>query len=54
VQIEREDGKQETLDLSRLADLHIRFGRVRTIHSAQGATANRMASIGLSLKLVAS
>ncbi|MCV0382808.1 MAG: AAA family ATPase [Erythrobacter sp.] len=40
--IEREDGKQETLDLSRLADRHIRPGWVRTIHSAQGATADRV------------
>ena len=40
--VEREDGKQDTLDLSRLADRHIRSGWVRTIHSAQGATADRV------------
>lgn len=42
ITIEREDGKQDTLDLSRLADRHIRPGWVRTIHSAQGATADRV------------
>ena len=40
--VEREDGKHEALDLSRLADRHIRPGWVRTIHSAQGATADRV------------
>lgn len=39
---ERGHGKQEALDLSRLADRHIRPGWVRTIHSAQGATADRV------------
>ncbi len=39
--VEREDGKQDTLDLTRLADRRIRLGWVRTIHSAQGATADR-------------
>lgn len=39
---EREDGKHEALDLSRLADRHIRPGWVRSIHSAQGATADRV------------
>ena len=42
IMVEREDGKQDTLDLSRLADRHIRPGWVRTIHSAQGATADRV------------
>ena len=42
ITVEREDGKQDTLDLSRLADRHIRPGWVRTIHSAQGATADRV------------
>ncbi|WP_162814916.1 ATP-binding domain-containing protein [Erythrobacter aureus] len=42
MQVEREDGKQDTLGLSRLADRHIRPGWVRTIHSAQGATADRV------------
>ena len=32
----------EALDLSRLADRYIRPGWVRTIHSAQGATADRV------------
>jgi hypothetical protein len=42
ITVEREDGKQEALDLTRLADRHIRPGWVRTIHSAQGATADRV------------
>ena len=42
ITIEREDGKREALDLSRLADRHIRPGWVRTIHSAQGATADHV------------
>ncbi|MBX7494540.1 ATP-binding domain-containing protein [Qipengyuania sp. 6B39] len=42
IAIEREDGKQEALDLSRLADRHIWPGWVCTIHSAQGETAERV------------
>lgn len=42
ITVEHEDGKHEALDLSRLADRHIRRGWVRTIHSAQGATADRV------------
>jgi len=42
ITVEREDGKHDALDLSRLADRHIRPGWVRTIHSAQGATADRV------------
>ena len=42
ITVEREDGKHEALDLTRLADRHIRPGWVRTIHSAQGATADRV------------
>ena len=42
ITVERKDGKQEPLDLSRLADRHIRPGWVRTIHAAQGATADRV------------
>ena len=42
ITVEREDGKQEALDLTRLADRHIRPGWVRTIHSAQGTTADRV------------
>lgn len=42
ITLKREDGKHEALDLSRLADRHIRPGWVRTIHSAQGATADRV------------
>lgn len=42
IAVEREDGRHEALDLSRLADRHIRPGWVRTIHSAQGATADRV------------
>ena len=39
---EREDGRREMLDLSHLADRHGRLGWVRTIHSAQGATVERV------------
>lgn len=42
ITVEREDCKQGALDLSRLADRHIRPGWVRTIHFAQGATADRV------------
>jgi len=42
ITVEREDGKQEALDLSRFADRHLRPGSVRTIHSAQGAIADRV------------
>ncbi|RDC58913.1 hypothetical protein HME9302_00089 [Alteripontixanthobacter maritimus] len=42
ITVEREDGKHDALDLSRLADRHIRPKWVRTIHSAQGATADRV------------
>jgi ATP-dependent exoDNAse (exonuclease V) alpha subunit len=42
ITVERENGKHEALDLSRLAHRHIRLGWVRTIHSAQGATADRV------------
>ena len=42
ITVERGDGKHEALDLSRLAGRHIRPGWVRTIHSAQGATADRV------------
>lgn len=40
--VERDDGRREMLDLAHLADRHIRPGWVRTIHSAQGATAERV------------
>lgn len=40
--VQKADGSQQTLDLSRLADRHIRHGWVRTIHAAQGSTANRV------------
>jgi len=40
--IEKADGEQQQLDLAHLADRHIRPGWVRTIHSAQGATADRV------------
>lgn len=36
------DGTTQALDLRRLADRHIRPGCVQTIHSAQGATADRV------------
>ena len=40
--IAREDGRREMLDLAHLADRHIRPGWVRTIHSSQGATCDRV------------
>ncbi|MEH3101099.1 hypothetical protein [Sphingomonas adhaesiva] len=40
--VAREDGRREMLDLSHLADRHVRPGSVRTIHSAQGATCDRV------------
>lgn len=40
--LEREDGRREMLDLAHLADRHVRPGWVRTIHSAQGATCDRV------------
>jgi ATP-dependent exoDNAse (exonuclease V) alpha subunit len=40
--MEKGDGSQQALDLSRLADRHIRHGWVRTIHAAQGSTADRV------------
>jgi hypothetical protein len=42
VLVEKDDGSQQMLDLRRLADRHLRHGWVRTIHSAQGATADRV------------
>ncbi|MET4898979.1 AAA family ATPase [Sphingomonadaceae bacterium jetA1] len=40
--VEREDGRRDMLDLRHLADRHIRHGWVRTIHSSQGATCERV------------
>ncbi len=40
--VERQDGTRQTLDMTRLADRHIRHGWVRTIHSSQGATCERV------------
>lgn len=40
--LEREDGRREMLDLAHLADRHLRPGWVRTIHSSQGATCDRV------------
>lgn len=42
VTIAMPDGATQTLDLRKLADRHIRPGWVQTIHSAQGATADRV------------
>ena len=42
ITIEREDGKQDTLDFARLAHRHVRPGWVWTIHSNQGATCDRV------------
>ncbi len=40
--VEREDGRRDMLDLAHLADRHVRPGWVRTIHSSQGATCDRV------------
>jgi len=40
--VAREDGRREMLDMRHLADRHIRPGWVRTIHSSQGATCDRV------------
>lgn len=40
--VEREDGRPDMLDLAHLADRHVRPGWVRTIHSSQGATCERV------------
>lgn len=40
--LQREDGRREMLDMRHLADRHIRPGWVRTIHSARGATCDRV------------
>jgi ATP-dependent exoDNAse (exonuclease V) alpha subunit len=40
--VEQEDGNRQMLDLRHLADCHVRPEWVRTIHSAQGATAKRV------------
>lgn len=40
--IELASGERQMLDLHHLADRHVRSGWVRTIHSAQGATADRV------------
>ena len=40
--VERQDGRRETLDMTHLADRHVRPGWVRTIHSAQGATCDHV------------
>jgi conjugative relaxase-like TrwC/TraI family protein len=42
IMVEKQDGERQVLDLARLADRHVRHGWVRTIHSAQGATADRV------------
>lgn len=42
VLVEKGDGERQMLDLRHLADRHVRHGWVRTIHSAQGATADRV------------
>lgn len=40
--VERGDGRRDMLDLAHLADRHVRPGWVRTIHSSQGATCDRV------------
>ena len=42
ITVEKQDGTRQTLDMNRLADRHIRPGWVRTIHSSQGATCDRV------------
>lgn len=40
--VARDDGRREMLDMTHLADRHVRHGWVRTIHSAQGTTSDRV------------
>lgn len=40
--LQRKDGRREMLDLAQLADRHLRPGCVRTLHSSQGATCDRI------------
>ena len=40
--VARDDGRREMLDMTHLADRHVRHGWVRTIHAAQGATSDRV------------
>lgn len=40
--VQMEGGERQMLDLRHLADRHIRPGWVRTIHSSQGATCDRV------------
>lgn len=40
--VAKQDGSRQTLDMNRLADRHVRHGWVRTIHSSQGATCDRV------------
>jgi conjugative relaxase-like TrwC/TraI family protein len=40
--IEKQSGEQQSLNLAHLADRHVRPGWVKTIHSSQGATADRV------------
>lgn len=42
VLVEKDDGARQMLDLRHLADRHVRPGWVRTIHSSQGATCDRV------------
>ena len=42
VTVEHQDGKRQTLDMTRVADRHIRPGWVQTIHAAQVATSDRV------------
>lgn len=42
VTIANQDGTRQTLDMTRLADRHVRHGWVRTIHSSQGATCDHV------------
>jgi conjugative relaxase-like TrwC/TraI family protein len=40
--VARDDGRREMPDMTHLADRHVRHGWVRAIHSAQGATSDRV------------
>lgn len=42
VLVEKDDGERQMLDHRHLADRHVRLGWVRTIHSSQGATCDRV------------
>jgi len=40
--VSRDDGRREMLDMTHLADRHVGHGWVRTVHSAQAITSDRV------------